>query len=40
MEDAPWENLQGLLVAGEVITKETPLNEIYTNEYLPEDIDF
>jgi NitT/TauT family transport system substrate-binding protein len=40
MEDAPWENLQGLLVSGEVISSETPVNEIYTNVYLPVDVDF
>ena len=40
MEDAPWQNLQSLLFSGEVITNETPVNEIYTNEYLSEDIDF
>jgi NitT/TauT family transport system substrate-binding protein len=40
MEDEPWQNLQSLLLSGEVIAAETPLNEVYTNEYLPEDVDF
>lgn len=37
MEDEPWENLQSLLLEGDVITAETPVDQIYTNEYLPED---
>jgi NitT/TauT family transport system substrate-binding protein len=40
MEDGPWQNLQGLLLEGEVLSAETPIEEIYTNEYLPEDVDF
>jgi ABC-type nitrate/sulfonate/bicarbonate transport system substrate-binding protein len=40
MEDAPWQNLQSLLLSGDVIRNETPVDEIYTNEYLSEDVDF
>jgi len=40
MEAKPWTDLQTLLLESETITNETPANEIYTNEYLPEDAAF
>jgi NitT/TauT family transport system substrate-binding protein len=40
MEDKPWADLQELLLDSETISSETPVSEIYTNEYLPEDAEF
>jgi NitT/TauT family transport system substrate-binding protein len=40
MEDQPWIDLQTLLIESGTITQETPVSEIYTNEYLPEDAAF
>jgi NitT/TauT family transport system substrate-binding protein len=40
MEDKPWADLQQLLLDSETIENETPVSEIYTNEYLPEDAEF
>ncbi len=40
MEDQPWADLQRLLFESGTITEETPVSEIYTNEYLPENADF
>jgi NitT/TauT family transport system substrate-binding protein len=40
MEDKPWVDLQQLLLDAGTITNQTPVDEIYTNEYLPENADF
>jgi NitT/TauT family transport system substrate-binding protein len=40
MEDKPWADLQQLLLDSGTIETETPVAEIYTNEYLPEDAEF
>ena len=40
MEDKPWTDLQQLLFDAGTITTQTPVEEIYTNEYLPENADF
>lgn len=40
MEDKPWTDLQSLLLEAGTIENETPIEEIYTNEYLPENAEF
>ena len=40
MEDKPWVDLQSLLFESGTISQETPVEEIYTNEYLPENAEF
>jgi NitT/TauT family transport system substrate-binding protein len=40
MEDKPWVDLQQLLIDAGTIEQETPVEEIYTNEYLPENAEF
>lgn len=37
MMDASWQNLQAALLSAGLIESETPISEVYTNDYLPDE---